>query len=310
MAKINDLDEVERIITLDRNVPAGTYSVARHARIRRWDQTQNVDINGLLTTAAGPIPLEDGIQVRFSGDNFKVGDHWSFAARTAIGDVERLVEAPPQGIKHHYCRLALVRWDIKIDGDDIEIGEPEISDCRPTFPPLTDVEVRDWPTVEEIAWDNDKPMSLPQFNRGLGVRFSEPMKSATATLNTFIVTLELPLELSQQPHRVGGHWPIIVRGTIEVEDDDTVWEFHPQPIDAAILRQWLEVEQGVSRERRIRCRVVLKGNAILTEDGRPLDGNVFGRLRDDGTTDLTFPSGDGYKGGDFESWFYLSREEG
>ena len=56
---------------------------------------------------------------------------------------------------------------------------------------------------------------------------------------------------------------------------------------------------------------MLKGNAILDEETgeRPLDGDVFARLRYDGTTDLIFSSGDGDKGGDFESWFYLSLEE-
>jgi hypothetical protein len=63
-----------------------------------------------MTTATGPISLEDGIQARFSGGKFKVGDCWDFAARTATGDVERLIDAPPRGTKHHYCRLALVKW--------------------------------------------------------------------------------------------------------------------------------------------------------------------------------------------------------
>jgi hypothetical protein len=44
-----------------------------------------------------------------------------------------------------------------------------------------------------------------------------------------------------------------------------------------------------------------------------LDGDVFGQLSEEETdpitglrlTDLIFPSGDGVRGGDFESWFYL-----
>jgi Family of unknown function (DUF6519) len=83
MAKIADVDEEDRILTLDRDIPASTYNVAQHARIRRWDQQQDVDNNGLMTTAAGPIFLEDGVQVRFSGNNFKGGDYWVFAPSPA-----------------------------------------------------------------------------------------------------------------------------------------------------------------------------------------------------------------------------------
>src|SRR5215217_6505924 len=111
---VRPIDEEDRLLTLDRDIPTSIYSVARHARIRRWDQTRDVDDDGLMTTATGPISLEDGIQARFSGGNFKVGDHWVFAARTATGDVERLTDAPPRGIEHHYCRLALVKWAFDI----------------------------------------------------------------------------------------------------------------------------------------------------------------------------------------------------
>jgi len=153
MAKIDEIDEMDRLVTFDRDIPANTYSVDRHARVLRWDhQTQNAD--GLLTTAAGPIALEDGIQVGFSGDNFKVGDYWSFAARTATGDVERLVEAPPQGIKHHYCRLAVVDWDIRIDIDDgVVVPNINISyiDCRPIFLSLTKIYKQISYTVRKIA---------------------------------------------------------------------------------------------------------------------------------------------------------------
>jgi hypothetical protein len=55
--------------------------------------------------------------------------------------------------------------------------------------------------------------------------------------------------------------------------------------------------------------VQLKANAILDARGeRPLDGNAFGRVARVGYdvfTDLTLPSGDAIKGGDFESWCFL-----
>jgi hypothetical protein len=88
------------------------------------------------------------------------------------------------------------------------------------------------------------------------------------------------------------------------------------------LGRWLAEERrvfeeaGLPNERPlIRCRVTLKGNVILDEGGkRQLDGDVFAQLSEEETdpitglnlTDLIFPSGDGVRGGDFESWFYLS----
>ena len=49
------------------------------------------------------------------------GDYWCFAARTADADIERLDLAPPLGLYHHYCHLAI----IEADGD--------IHDCRTVF---------------------------------------------------------------------------------------------------------------------------------------------------------------------------------
>jgi len=122
--------------------------------------------------------------------------------------------------------------------------------------------------------------------------------------------------------RFPGHRSVIVPGRVE-QQDESVWRFRPEEpniIDQDTLQRWLstEVELFRSEPPTLRCRVVLKGNFILDKrtGERPLDGDVFGRLRDDEdpitglqTMDLIFPSGDGNKGGDFESWFYLSQEE-
>ena len=85
----------------------------------RWDQS-GADVDaalGVITVPAGgagaPIVLEDGVQIAFdteAGGDFRAGDYWIFAARTADASVEALVEAPPRGIKHHYCRLAVVSF--------------------------------------------------------------------------------------------------------------------------------------------------------------------------------------------------------
>lgn len=98
----------------------------RHTRIRRWDQSGIVlDIHGNtwcdLSKTGGAIPvpapdtmlvLESGITAVFgdAGAIFNVADFWSFAARTADGSVEKLKDAPPLGIHHHYTKLSTVTF--------------------------------------------------------------------------------------------------------------------------------------------------------------------------------------------------------
>jgi Family of unknown function (DUF6519)/Periplasmic copper-binding protein (NosD) len=136
MAEITAIDEANRILTFAPAIPgAMNFNAAdpsRHTRVRRWDQSQNVDANGLLDVTGGPIDIEDGIRVSFAldpaGGNFKIGDYWVFAARTVDGSVEILDNAPPRGILHHYCRLGFIHW-----GADIE--STTFTDCRVHWPP-------------------------------------------------------------------------------------------------------------------------------------------------------------------------------
>ncbi|MFQ5340090.1 MAG: DUF6519 domain-containing protein [Anaerolineae bacterium] len=132
LTKITAIDEAKRTLTLSKSV--SSYDIKRHAKVRRWDQGKDA-----IAVTAGPISLEDGIQIRFSGSNFKTGDYWVFAARTATGDVERLTNAPPRGIVHHYCRLALVSWHVDAAGS----VTAKVHDCRKPFPPLTAITAGD-----------------------------------------------------------------------------------------------------------------------------------------------------------------------
>jgi hypothetical protein len=127
--------------------------------VRRWDQPSPA-----ITVTEDLIELEEGIQIQFSGSDFRTGDYWTFAARTATGGsdlisdggLERLDKAPPQGPIHHYCPLALVTWRATTPeklSERLHLPElprlrgrrewpdeillPAIQDCRPKFPPLT-----------------------------------------------------------------------------------------------------------------------------------------------------------------------------
>ena len=138
MAKITAIDEANGILTVSPSIPAGLGLDAtdpkRHTRVQRWDQSVGVDANGLLDTAAGPLELEDGVLASFNidptnpGGEFKRGDYWVFTARTADGLVEQLNAAPPRGIHHHYCRLAVTHWGPTVD-------TTHVHDCRTIWPP-------------------------------------------------------------------------------------------------------------------------------------------------------------------------------
>lgn len=134
MARIstNGVNSAARSITFSPALNAATFPVnlageptaSRHTRIRRWNHRGRVlredgtlyhDLDG--STGVIPVPpagtkliLEDGILVNFeldpSGGEFRAGDHWSFAARTAEASIEELDRAPPLGVHHHYARLA------------------------------------------------------------------------------------------------------------------------------------------------------------------------------------------------------------
>ena len=135
MRKVASVDDVARTITLTAALPNNLFDNAnpgsRHMRVTRWDQKgPDVDSNNgvLLVPAAGsPFLLEDGVQITFSsnpvGGRFRVADYWAFAARVADASVEPLNAAPPRGIHHHYCRLAVVSFP------------NTVTDCRTLWPP-------------------------------------------------------------------------------------------------------------------------------------------------------------------------------
>jgi hypothetical protein len=135
------IDRADLEVELDRDVSA--HDGEAHLKMRRWDHQETDDlalIDGALPIPAGEFELEDGVLVEFApGGTYHVGDYWMIPARTREGTVlwprEGMAALPlplsPFGIQHHYCTLALVRrtggvWT-----------EPR--DCRPLFPPLTEV---------------------------------------------------------------------------------------------------------------------------------------------------------------------------
>ncbi len=157
MRKVKNVVDATRVVTIDGALPAGSFPSGaggttlpeRHTRVRRWDHKGQIrSVNGTVhhdlnvaesdelkkgvmpVNSDGPaLLLEDGIQIAFTldagipGGRFRAGDYWVFVARTADASVEILEEAPPRGIHHHYCRLALVTFP------------GTVIDCRKLWPP-------------------------------------------------------------------------------------------------------------------------------------------------------------------------------
>lgn len=129
MARVSIDPNDEMVLVLDQDVAACKDEL--HPKIRRWD-TGSEGGGAIIPISQGPVfQLENGIEIEFSGENFQTGSYWVFEARTLTGSIAELKEEPPLGVRHHYCKLALVTWQ----GD----GTAEIEDCRPEFPPLTEL---------------------------------------------------------------------------------------------------------------------------------------------------------------------------
>jgi hypothetical protein len=107
-------------------------------KVRRWDSISSIKVK-IPDDNEGYLPLEDGIEIKFSnGSTYKTGDYWLIPARTIKGDVEwprtgdTADALPPEGIEHHYCRLAILQFEKNFDAS-------LIADCRQRFPSLTDL---------------------------------------------------------------------------------------------------------------------------------------------------------------------------
>jgi hypothetical protein len=128
-----------------KTTPATPLDLARHPKLRRWEQKGNGLGNGILIADGNPIALEQGVEVVFSNGDFRVGDYWLIPARTAtdqeFGTIEWPVDAarnplalPPRGVIHRYAPLAVVTYD----GNKFT----KVEDCRPPFDDLVELTKR------------------------------------------------------------------------------------------------------------------------------------------------------------------------
>lgn len=147
LALINEVNPDLRQITLDATV--ADLAQATHLKLRRWDQTGDAATADAVAMTDDWMDLEGGIQVQFSEGAYRSGDYWLIPARTATGEIEwppysvpniNPLAQSPVGIKHHYCRLAL----LGVNDGIISV----LDDCRTLFPPLTHI------CAEDVCFDN------------------------------------------------------------------------------------------------------------------------------------------------------------
>ena len=130
---VADVDPGERSIQIKPPLSTNPFEVARHARVRRWDENGDANTKGVVKMASGWNALENGVEISFSGGDFKAGDYWAFAARANTGRVDVLTEAPARNVDHHFCPLAIVEWA------PTGMKPNAIHDCRPPFVSLVDL---------------------------------------------------------------------------------------------------------------------------------------------------------------------------
>ncbi|HUP43065.1 MAG TPA: DUF6519 domain-containing protein [Thermoanaerobaculia bacterium] len=131
------------VLTVDPATATGTTDrddFAPDPKVRRWDMS--ADAGATAIDPAGWIALEGGIEIRFGAGTYRSGDYWLFPARTFAGSFAgdvlwprdeasgEAVPRPPDGIKHRYARLGLLRR---------EGGALTVTDCRKTFPAATEL---------------------------------------------------------------------------------------------------------------------------------------------------------------------------
>ena len=130
LAKVMDVKGTEIYFDLDSikgdSISYDNYPKMYNPKVRRWDSIGNVD-QGVSTQNEGYIDLENDIQIKFGKSDrsdskvfpaiFTTGGYWLIEARTT--DELKIIEWPideagkpaalqPEGIKHHYTKLALL----------------------------------------------------------------------------------------------------------------------------------------------------------------------------------------------------------
>jgi hypothetical protein len=218
--------------------------------------------------------------------------------------------------------LAACRWTLGTD-DDQRVEAYLVDGERALFvgfsasvttaeeePGVRIEDVRVQATREVLA--NDGEVTLDDVAKGgIVVLCDRAIQPETTSRPTCFVTLEFPMitRIGDQPARLVGYYPFVLASKVDTDAQRIRWRM------VSNAAEWLQVqfdsfaEQGIDR---LLARLILKGNFIWARErpGLYLDGNAVGLPPGVSPTNLALPSGDGKRGGDFEMWFWLTREPG
>jgi len=143
LLQIASVDPAKREITVKPASPGPSYDPILHPKLRLWNQQGGSEVADGVPVTAGPIALEDGLQIEFQGTSFATGDYWLIPARTAIDNTVGNIEwpeqspgvpawLPPETENHHYAPLALIGFD----GKQFQPINSVVPDCRNPFDDL------------------------------------------------------------------------------------------------------------------------------------------------------------------------------
>jgi Family of unknown function (DUF6519) len=310
-------------LTVDSTTATGSLNQADfplNPLVRRWDSA------GRIAVSTNWTDLEDGVQVQFAAGILKTGDFWLIPARTATADVEwprdtanNPLPQTPKGIIHHFTRLAIVQFDGQL--------WHLISDCRAMFPPLTSITSGVEPGIHitdvrsnrpDAPLPNDSLVPLDELMAGFSLICDAPVSPDSVKQPTCFVALDIPypLGITQQStdFPVVGFVSVKLPGNVtaltETAGNRIVWIPSDPKGAFFFLNSTFATMTKLNRGDRILGRLIAKGNFIwgLNNPALFLDGEVFGSLSQEAsgsTTKLQLPSGNGRRGGDFETWFWI-----
>jgi hypothetical protein len=278
---------------------------------------------GGVSLAAGTwVTLENGVQVQFANApaTYRAGDYWLIPARPTSGILWPVDAAnaplaePPNGIAHHYARVAIADFDGKT--------WTFIQDCRPTFPPLTELPAVSGPPdalkVEQVTlgqpFANDTTVSVNAFAPGLQVVLDRAPDPLSINAETFTVTLfvPFPFNATQTPlwgAGLAGTVPHVLDAQIQVNQTTLSW----QPTQRVVQFLQNQLFQGLVQlglfNGSLLARITLKGNVAWLQ-GHPgvhLDGTAFGTTTGpNAPISLKLPGGAGRSASNVEMWFFLT----
>jgi len=155
LLRVDSVDLNTREIKIKNSTPIPSVDISKPVIIRRWDNKGTHADNNGIALSNSPFILENGIELEFANGIYRSGDYWLIPARTSIssetGSIEwkkdsgnNSLSVKPHGIIRSFCPLALVEYDLSSDEFSLIPG----ADCRPLFPPLTDID------AEDVSFDN------------------------------------------------------------------------------------------------------------------------------------------------------------